>query len=388
MKIQICLVSQQAAANLLPALDPTFKPEKVILVVTQKMRRQAENLQAVLRETVGKVEQLQLSNEQDYSQTQNELLELASELEGETVSLNITGGTKLMSVAAQSVAALSGWAMFYVDADTDQIIDLATPTGQPPRAPHAISQQLKLRHYLRSYGFDLTHKPQRIQANAEQEKLTRKLVTQVSSLEGSIGALNGLAQVAEQRNSLSVELQGWQITDISLDVLLRYFEEDSGALKRVKNTLQFTDRAARDFVKGGWLELHAIQAIHRVTGPLKIRDKAIGLEVQDLGTNTKNELDIAFMARNRLFVIECKTARIDKPQSGDKDAPKANDTLFKLAENCRRIGGLGTQGMLVSYRKLREPELKLADALKIQVVAGADIARLDEKIKAWVSPQR
>ena len=43
--------------------------------------------------------------------------------------------------------------------------------------------------------------------------------------------------------------------------------------------------------------------------------------------------------------------------------------------------------MLVSYRKLHEPELKLAKALNIEVVAGADIARLPEKIKHWVQPQ-
>lgn len=385
MKIQICLVSQQAAANLLPALDPALKPEKVILVVTQKMQRQAENLQAVLRETVGKVEQLQLSNEQDYAKIQSELLELAAKLEGDTVSLNITGGTKLMSVAAQSVAALSDWAMFYVDADTDQVIDLATQTGEAAPAPHAISQQLKLRHYLRSYGFELTQDPQRTQANAAQQQLTQNLVTQVGSLEASIGALNGLAQDAERRNSLSVELQGWQETDMNLDVLLRDFE-NAGALKRAKNKITFADRAALNFVKGGWLELHAIQAVHQATGPLNIRDKAVGLEVKDIGSSTKNELDIAFLARNRLFVIECKTARIDRPQGGNNEPPKANDTLFKLAENCRRIGGLGTRGMLVSYRKLREPELKLAKALNIEVVAGADIARLYEKIKIWVQP--
>jgi hypothetical protein len=92
------------------------------------------------------------------------------------------------------------------------------------------------------------------------------------------------------------------------------------------------------------------------------------------------------MARNRLFVIECKTARIDKPQgNADRPAPpKANDTLFKLAENCRRIGGQATRGMLVSYRKLGEGELRLAKALNIQIAAGSDLTNLTEKFKRWV----
>ena len=383
MNIHICLVSQQAAANLLPALDPTLKPAKIVLVVTAKMQRQAAHLTAVLKENAIQAELLQLSNEQDFHQTENELIELATRLEEHTVTLNITGGTKLMSVAAQSVAQASGWGMFYVDADTDRAIWL----GQDKTPPHPLQEQLKLRHYLRSYGFELTSKPNRSQASAAQQQLTQTLVEQVGSLEASISVLNALAQDAENRRSLGVPMNDWQRDSRSLDVLLRYFE-DAAALSVQGERIQFASEAARDFVKGGWLELHAIQAVHQVTGPLGIRDKAMGLEVQDVTTQTRNELDIAFMARNRLFVMECKTARIDRPQGqGDRTAPpKANDTLFKLAENCRRIGGLGTRGMLVSYRKLQPPEMTLAEALGIKVVAGSDIARLPEKLKHWVQP--
>ena len=383
MNIHICLVSQQAAANLLPALDPTLKPAKIVLVVTAKMQRQAAHLTAVLKENAIQAELLQLSNEQDFHQTENELIELAARLEEHTVTLNITGGTKLMSVAAQSVAQASGWRMFYVDADTDRAIWL----GQDKTPPHPLQEQLKLRHYLRSYGFELTSKPNRSQASAAQQLLTQTLVEQVGSLEASISVLNALAQDAENRRSLGVPMNDWQRDSRSLDVLLRYFE-DAAALSVQGDRIQFASEATRDFVKGGWLELHAIQAVHQVTGSLGIRDKAMGLEVQDVTTQTRNELDIAFMARNRLFVMECKTARIDRPQGqGDRTAPpKANDTLFKLAENCRRIGGLGTRGMLVSYRKLQPPEMTLAEALGIKVVAGSDIARLPEKLKHWVQP--
>lgn len=384
MTTQICLVSQQAAANLLPALDAALKPQKIVLIVTAKMQRQAQQLAQVFKESAIAVEQLQLGDEQDFRRTENELIDLASRVDGEDVALNITGGTKLMSVAAQSVAQASGWGMFYVDADSDRVIWL----GQDDRPPQPLQQQLRLRHYLRSYGFELAEKPNRAQASTAQQKLTQTLVQQVDSLESSISVLNALAQDAENRRSLRVQLNEWQRDSRSLDVLLRHFEE-AQALELQRDAIVFASEAARDFVKGGWLELHAIQALHQVSGPLGVRDKAVGLEVVHETSRTRNELDIAFMARNRLFVIECKTARIDKPQGqADKaTAPKANDTLFKLAENCRRIGGLGTRGMLLSYRKLREPELQLAQALGIEVVAGSDIARLPEKLKHWVGPR-
>lgn len=383
MNTHVCLVSQQAAANLLPALDPALKPEKIILVVTKKMQPQAAHLDAVLKEGGIKVERLELSNEHDYDHIANELMALGERLNGDTVTLNITGGTKLMSVAAQFSAETLGWAMFYVDADTDQAIWL----GQDKKLPHKLQEQLRLRHYLRSYGFTLADKPQRPQPSAAQQQLTQSLVTQVGSLEDAITTLNALAQDAENRRSLSVQLNARQLDSRSLDVLLRDFEH-ADALTLKGDRIHFASEAARDFVKGGWLELHAINAVYQTTGALSIRDKAANLEVVDTVNDTRNELDIAFMAHNRLFVIECKTARIDRPQGGDMrlGAPKANDTLFKLSDNCRRIGGLGTRGMLLSYRKLHEPELKLARALGITVVAGVDIARLSEKIRRWAQP--
>ena len=383
MNTHICLVSQQAAANLLPALDAALKPQKIILVVTRKMQAQAAHLEAVLKESGIKVEQLQLHNEHDYRQIANQLGDLDERLRGNSVTLTLTGGTKLTAVAAQLAAEALGWAMFYVDADTDQAIWFS----QEEKPPQKLQEQLRLRHYLRSYGFALADKPQRPQASAAQKTLTHNLVTQVGSLEDAITTLNALAQDAEIRRSLSVPLTAWQLDSRSLDVLLRDFEQ-ADALTLKDNRVHFASDTTRDFVKGGWLELHAIDAVHQITGALAIRDKAANLEVIDVTSGTRNELDIAFLAHNRLFVIECKTARIDRPQGGDDrlSAPKANDTLFKLSDNCRRIGGLGTRGMLVSYRKLREPELKLARALGITVVAGADIARLPEKLKHWAQP--
>lgn len=385
MKTQICLISQQAAANLLPALDDSIKPDRIIMVVTGKMQRQAANLESVLKQVSIKVETFRLSNEQDFRQTEQELIDLATQIEDDDVALNITGGTKLISIAAQSVADASGWGMFYVDADSDQIIWL----GRDQKPTQALQKRLKLRHYLMSYGFKLTGEHQRQQASQAQSELTQTLVQQAGSLENSITQLNALAQEAEKNKKLAIPLDDRRYLDnASLDVLLRYFER-AGALRRDGNTIRFIDDEARSFVKGGWLELHAIHAVNLVHKELNIQDKAIGLEIADTATDTRNELDIAFMARNRLFIIECKTARIDKVEfRGDKAiAPKANDALFKLAENCRRIGGLGARGLLLSYRRLGPAELRLASSLGIEVVHGNEIARLPEKLKAWVKPQ-
>jgi hypothetical protein len=370
--IQILLVSGQAAPNLLPALDPALKPTEAVLVVSGKMQSRADALETVLKREGVKTSRIPLEDEHDFAKLENTLLEVASKREGQSIALNVTGGTKLMALAAQSVAQAYGWPVFYVDVDTDEVIWLGKEGHR-----QKLNQQLRLTHYLLGYGFNIKDGKQKPQPENRHTDLLQTLITQVGSLEQPLSQLNWIGQKAEETNKLSIKLEVQQLDSRGLESLIRKFNE-AGVLKLENGLLIFTNENERDFAKGGWLEHHVYRTVCQVTGDLAIRDKAVNLKVIDAG-NVENELDIAFMARNRLFVIECKTARMDKPE-----APKANDALFKLSEVCRRVGGLGTRGMLASYRPLRESEKKLAKALNIELVCGAELSRLREKLITWV----
>ena len=371
-QIHIMLVSEQAAPNLLPALDPAMKPRQAVLLVSQKMSTRADALQAVLQESGIKTQRIALADEHNLGALEEAIMNAAGQLDGKSIAFNLTGGNKLMALAAQTVAQAAGWPVFYVDVDTDQVIWL-----DKIRPPQALTQQLRLPHYLRGYGYNLKEGIERPQPNASWEVLLKDLVQNVGSLAEPIGQLNYLSQTAQA--SLRTTLSPRQSDSLSLDALLRKFEEKQ-ILKRQGEQLIFQSEEARRFANGGWIEHHVYQNVCQVTGHLAIRDKAANLQVTDPSGQT-NEIDVVFLARNRLFMIECKTAKMDNP-----DDSKANDTLYKLAENCRRIGGLGTRGMLATYRPLRDAELRLARALNIEVVASRDLARLTERLKQWVRP--
>jgi hypothetical protein len=367
------LVSDQAAANLLPALDPAMKPKEAVLLVSQKMTAKGNALQAVLKEVGIQTHVVRLPDEHNMSALETILMEVATQREGQSLALNVTGGNKLMALAAQAVSQAAGWPAFYVDVDTDQVIWL-----DKTRPAQALTQQLRLRHYLRGYGYTLGEGIDRPQPNAAWQSLLQDLIINVGSLEEGIGQLNHLSQEAQR--SLRVNLSPRQRDHHGLDALLRKFEH-AQVLKRQGDAVVFPTEAARSFANGGWIEHHVYQTVCQVTGDLAIRDKAANLQVMD-ANGQPNEIDVAFLARNRLFMIECKTARMNHA-----DDLKANDTLYKLKENCTRIGGLGTRGMLATYRPLRESEMRLAKALHIDVVAGRDLGRLSERLKQWVKPQ-
>ena len=374
MTTQICLVSDQAAANLLPALDPALKPDQVILLVSAKMLPRAEALAGVLREAGVQVRQVALDDEHNYLNLQNAMLDIVDQLIDQRVMLNITGGTKLMALAAQSVAIEADWEIFYVDADTGEAIWLSDPSRR-----HPLEQHLRLRHYLGGYGFSIAAGMQQPSANPRHQDLIRTLVVQVGSMTTALSQLNWLAQQTESRGALRIKMDERQRDSRSLETLLRNFE-DAGVLAVESGQITFAGEAERRFVKGGWLEEHVFSTLARNAGALHVRDKACNLEVID-SSNVKNELDAVFLARNRLHIIECKTARMDQPE-----APKANDTLFKLAEISRRIGGLASRGMLISYRPLGKAEKQLASALRIELVCAGELVNLDQRMHDWIGP--
>ena len=373
-KVHILLVSAQAAPNLLPTLDPDIKPREAILLVSEKMKPRADALENVLREAQVKTSRVVLDDEHDFSRLEEVLLDVAAQRENDSLALNVTGGTKLMALAAQSVASEAGWEVFYVDVDTDEVILLSRP---PQRKKLAAS--LRLNHYLRGYGYHIEKSVQPPRYDRKYDDLLLTLITQVGSLEEPLGWLNWLAQEAEDKRQLHVGLSKKQLDSRKFDALIRNFEE-ADVLRVEGDSLRFSGESELAFTKGGWLEQHVFRTICAMSEELGIRDKAVSLVVED-DTGVKNELDVAFIARNRLFVIECKTARMDKSR-----AAKANDTLFKLAEICRRVGGLGTRGLLASYRKLGDPERRLAKALNIEVVCGSELSRLNARLNRWVTP--
>lgn len=369
-KIHMVFVSAQAAPNVLPALDPFLKPKKIIMLVSKKMCACANALEIVYGQNGIKTERVNILNEHNFNDLEETIMNIAASHDGESIALNVTGGTKLMALAAQSVAQAVQWPVFYVDVDTDEIIWIGKNDS-----PRKLTEHLRLRHYFMGYGFEIEKPVSGPQSCLRHEDLIRTLLLQIGNFEQPLAQLNWLTQVAEDNKKLSVEMNERQKDSIGLTALLRNFEA-ANVLEVKGSTIHFVNESERNFIKGGWLEHHVYRTVERLTGELAIRDKALNLIITKDGV--KKELDVVFMARNRPFVIECKTARMDKPE-----APKANDALFKLAD-ISRVGGLGSNKMLVSYRKLREPEKNLAEALGIRLVCGEELNRLDEKIKTWV----
>lgn len=375
-RTHFCMVSDQAAPNLLPLLDDGMKPEKVVLLVTDKMQQQANHLEQVIKPRGVKVVQQKLDVVDDFSGMQNQLMAMIENESATDIALNATGGTKWMAIAAQEVFRMNGSAVFYVKVEDDKVLFL---DGDLPS--HNLSQRIDLKSYVQAYGYDFRETNKAAGMPQNLRMLCESMVTKVEEWQGAIGNLNFLASMAEDKKTLLIPLNTIKYPDPQLNVLLNECEL-AGLLKgNSTQQVHFADEASLAWANGGWLEYYVNGRLNELKGEGVIQDSPrLNLHIQRIGASSHNEVDVCFMARNRLHLVECKTKRM----SGKGTAEMAAETMYKL-DSISDLGGLATKSMLVSYRKLRPEDERRAKDLRIKVVQGGQIQQLKSVLRNWIS---
>ncbi len=342
----LCLVSAQATPNLLPLLDEAWRPKRVVLACSTQMKDAAHSLRAVIQTKCPgmAVELLDLPNAYDYAALSDTFLNHLGAHEGEQIALNVTGGTKLMAVAAQEAFRSADKPVFYVNVESDEVLVIGQQASSQP-----LHAKLKVHELLKAHGYAVTTQEQ-LQITRELRDLTARLIDHVATAGRALGTLNALARAARD-NHLRAELTPVQQDSRALGDIVALFE-DAGLLRQQGNALIFKSEEARFFANGGWLEAHVFEVLQslRAQQP-SLTDVALGVRVGFTGAGTqgkdKNELDVAFLYRNTLHIIECKTANLAQPGTGEDS--KATEALYKM-ESLLKLGGLRTKGMIVDYR--------------------------------------
>ena len=90
-----------------------------------------------------------------------------------------------------------------------------------------------------------------------------------------------------------------------------------------------------------------------------------------------NELDAAFTAANRFFVIECKTANLAKRDGFSR-------AIYKLDSVRKNLGGVLSRGLIVSVHEPRSVDIKRCRDLHIELLYGSDVLKLEDNLKSWI----
>ena len=372
----VCLVSDQATPNLLPLLDERWRPRTVVLATSSKMKPRSEALSGLLQTKGIKVETLPLRDVYDYASLCDDFLGFLAASSDQNVALNVTGGTKLMAVAAQEVFRANDRPAFYVNIETDEIVFLSGGHSAP------LNTKLKIVESLRAHGY-ATQGGETPQITAAQRDLAARLIDHVSSAGRALGQINSLAQQAKP--SLRCQMTEDQADSKALSDMLALFG-DAGYVRQAGTALTFPDEASRFFVNGGWLEYHLLQVLRDLQGTHTITDIAFNLKVIRPGGDTDNEIDVAFMYRNTLHIIECKSANLAR--SGSTQDDKATEAVYRM-ESLLKLGGLRTRGMIVDYRgafAASDANRKRAKVARIEILSGSELKDAKGQIgRRWMN---
>jgi hypothetical protein len=382
-RIHVCLLYNTATANVTPALDPEFRPEEVVLVYGPRQKHRANCMEFVLNTAGIKVTRWQLIHIFDSEHVRDRMLQLLSKREEDDLALNASGGTRPMIVGAYEVFRELGKPIFYVHPETD----LVTWLHRKDLPAFNCADRIKLPTFLRAHGATLVEigAAQGIPKNLR--KLTDQLVETSEGMSRALAALNWLAQNAENQDLISQELDARQLDWKELRWLLDRFAAD-GLLKLSGHRVQFRDESARFYANGGWLEQHVFGLLFGLRKEIsQIQDLGRGIKFvrKTKGKSVKNELDVAFLANNRCYIIECKTKRLTM-QGMDRfepDSPGA-EALYKLDTLKWLVGENRTRALLVSYQNLPRWDRERAQDLGIAACAGQQLTSLESLLRHWI----
>lgn len=360
-KTQICLVSGQSVPNVTPVMDERVRPETIILCATNAMRENSRVLQEFFNRKSVATEIVELGDAYDFHELKERFLELASSFDDpREVAVNLTCGTKLMTIAAQEVFG-GDFDLFYVIPEKDIIVMISD--GDDAR--YEIQDKIKIEDFFDIHGYKVNSIERKKNISSESRSLFEKLLPRIDEFSRAVGVLNALAYEAWKKRSMQIKNE---IPEASWEMLALFQEHGSIAYYDDKK-ITFKDDDGRAFCNGFWLEDYVYLELRKLSSELRFQDFAVNVEITN-AHGVRNEIDAVFLHNNSLYLIECKTSRMNE---------KGADVVYKM-DTISGYAGLFTKGILISHRRLERHDHQRAEDLNINVIQGNEINNLKERL--------
>lgn len=374
----VCLISDQLIPNYLPTLDKKLKPEIVTLVVSPQKEALAQRLRRVLeRNQITVTEDLKLEDAVDIAKIQNQIEDWINENDnGDELMVNVTGGNKPMAIAAQEVFRMMGKSVFYVDIATDRVEWINKMDGAQCRETIYLKQPIKIKRYFELVDTKVCDAKASNRSIKKDWKrfATVAMVENIKKWGTSLGVLNKLATNAEKDEKKGIA-NALNRTDDPDKTNPLWKKLDRGLLLELKGnglitsteSFEFCNSNARAFCNGLWLEEMVFSLLKENYG-LKEEQCLANVKVDRLDTkinddSNNNELDVAVVSRNSLYVIECKTRNMRQ----NKNENVVSEAIYKLSY-LQNTFGLRSNGIIISARPVCKRDKERANAARITIL--------------------
>ena len=377
--IHVCLVSDQTVPNILGIYH--VKPERVIFCTTDRMEK--EKRRDAIINTL-KLYGLNYSNAHDIVQVDQDCLddceikfnnEIAKKYKNKKLVINLTGGTKIMVLAAYNVFKDVAEQMIYTPIPKNEFL-IVTPRTDNCKSPVSLNLRLSVEAYVTAYGVKVKnpHKIEQLKSTAKKnENICKWMIKSYKDIEELLSEfykqLNVPRSEGKKKYLLKMDYQPKTRKEREFLELLRIPE------KNIEKTIL---KEEIKFLTGDWLSDYCFNEISK----LAVDDCVTAIELESL-KGTDNEFDVMFTKDNALYIVECKSLK----QKHDKDA----DILFKISA-LQHDFGLRVNGFLVSTartiidknERIRDSIIRRAEQCKSQVIHPDKIVDFGMWIRKYV----
>lgn len=403
MKIMVCLISEQHVPNLLTI--HSINPNHIVLIVTHRMKKNGVDANFMNALRIGGLDyssedvtaplshkKFWLDKENSIHETKELLKTIFAAYKNAEWHVNITGGTKPMSIGAYE---------FFKDKNVDMIYVPIVSQSKAIRISDESSLYLNhpvtIREFLSGYGFDFIKNEKEIQkgearakelfalsaylsanfklAHKMMEDLDTHIMDQYISKEDALKKSEykydkSLNSSLEQKARDKARKKGISLCSFKLEdeILLKHLANNFSLEideKSLNGTLKGHDV---QFLTGGWLEDFIWGLLSKHSKKLKLEDVRLGLhpgkknDQESQQGEVKNDWDVSFMYQQSLRFVECKT--------GDqKQDPSGNETLYRVEAVKKQLGALNVK----SYLATTSPNIMVDDEIKPNISRRADL---------------
>ncbi len=330
MKVLLCLLSDQHVPNLLSVHH--YKPDRLVLIETAQMKSRGAAGHFLTALKLGGLDydarhHVEPLNAEDNLDSVRQALQTAyGKHPTDQWTANLTGGTKLMSIATyEFFKALGGHLVYTNVASPSRIINI---TGN---CTDTCAHRPGIKEFLAGYGF-------------ESRKADAKLDEAETRAREWVGSAILLARHASEKDALALDdAERKRARDKGIELPAERFAFPCEELRQswlgAAPTRKLTKYEA-EFLTGGWLEVFVWDLLTRHADALDVWDIRLGMEVGRRGDASGNDFDVAFMHDHGLSMVECK--------SGSQGHDPGSDILYKVEAVTRQFRALRVRSSLVT----------------------------------------
>lgn len=302
MKVLLSLIGGQPAPVYVGCLKA--EPDLNVFITSNDTYKQAERLKTALSHYNTEFVKVDPFDFQNCYET---IKKITNNYSSSEIILNLTSGTKIMSLAAYTIFKELRFPMIYIDSQNGRILSFDAAGAITSEED---SVKLSISNYFSIYGHSLSFEKNTGSLSVSEKKsatvFMNKYYVHVKSI---IAELN--KEIKDKNKTF------YELTDPRTGAELRYNRKKIKGkmtvnLGRTRPELIISSEEMFSHITGGWFEDYVADELRNCGAFDEVKTNAKLFVDLDGQTEFRNEFDVLAMKNHTIYIFECKTGNLDK----------------------------------------------------------------------------